>query len=306
MARNQQNNNSGSSWNDNHRYSNSDETIMRRGDDRTIESRNWGPQNERNSYRTDDYPTDKPMTRGNSQNMGSGNYGWSNDYRPSNDYRSSNDNRSTGDYRTSGSSRSNGTDRMSDYGSDNSGYGSSMYNSPSYDSSSAPTWQSPNNQGFDRSYGRQDNMYGQGGDLSNSQRTWGGGSTNFGSATSDTLRSGPHAGKGPKNYRRSDDRIKEDVSDALERHAHIDASELELEVKDGVVTFKGHVEDRRTKRMVEDAIEHVNGVRDVRNELTVDQSIFTQARNALFGETAESQSASSTNANRSTATKSKH
>ena len=110
---------------------------------------------------------------------------------------------------------------------------------------------------------------------------------------------GPHSGKGPKNYRRSDDRIREDVSDALERHPHVDASQLEVEVKDGVVTLRGHVEERRLKREIEDSIDHVPGVRDIRNELQVDQSLFQRAKSALFGESAEANSGASTNANAS-------
>lgn len=130
-----------------------------------------------------------------------------------------------------------------------------------------------------------------------------------GSDTSESERprqAGEHYGKGPKNYRRSDERIKEDASDALERNALIDASEIELDVKDGVITLRGHVEDRRTKRLSEDVVGGIYGVKDVRNDLTVDQSIFKQARNAFFGESVEPQSASKTNANTSTAMKPRH
>ncbi len=93
-----------------------------------------------------------------------------------------------------------------------------------------------------------------------------------------------HAGKGPKGYKRSDDRIKEEVSESLERHPHIDASEIEVDVKDGIITLRGHVEDRRQKRLAEDTIEHLQGVKDVRNELTVNQSLFERAKEFLTGE----------------------
>ncbi|HEY1497035.1 MAG TPA: BON domain-containing protein [Candidatus Solibacter sp.] len=78
---------------------------------------------------------------------------------------------------------------------------------------------------------------------------------------------GPHAGKGPKGYLRSDERIREEVCDALMRHAHIDASEIEVRVKDGEVTLTGTVDRRDEKRMAEDAVETVQGVRDVHNQL---------------------------------------
>jgi osmotically-inducible protein OsmY len=78
---------------------------------------------------------------------------------------------------------------------------------------------------------------------------------------------GQHAGKGPKGYRRSDDRIREEVCDALTQHGHIDASEIEVRVKDGEVTLTGTVERRDEKRMAEDAVERVQGVREVHNQL---------------------------------------
>lgn len=99
---------------------------------------------------------------------------------------------------------------------------------------------------------------------------------------SDTSRS--YSGRGPKGYRRSDDRIREEVSETLERHPMIDASEIEVDVKDGMVTLRGHAEDRRQKRMAEDIIENLSGVKDIRNELTVNKSLFERAKEALLGE----------------------
>jgi hypothetical protein len=81
--------------------------------------------------------------------------------------------------------------------------------------------------------------------------------------------SGPHAGKGPRGWQRSDERIREDVSDRLEQHGHIDASELDVEVHNGEVTLRGSVDDRRQKRLAEDLVESITGVKDVHNELRV-------------------------------------
>lgn len=78
---------------------------------------------------------------------------------------------------------------------------------------------------------------------------------------------GRHAGRGPKNWRRSDDRIREDINERLTEHPHIDASEIEVQVKEGEVTLTGTVEDRRYKRMVEDLVEGVSGVKEVHNQL---------------------------------------
>lgn len=84
---------------------------------------------------------------------------------------------------------------------------------------------------------------------------------------------GPHYGKGPKGYQRSDERIKEDISEALRVHSEIDATEIEIEVSAGVVSLSGTVDSRKTKRMVEDEIELISGVNDVKNDLRILTSV---------------------------------
>ena len=79
-----------------------------------------------------------------------------------------------------------------------------------------------------------------------------------------------HFGKGPKGYKRSDERIMEDVSQALTDHHDIDASDMEVAVKDGEVTLTGTVERRDTKRLAERVVEHVAGVTDVHNQLRLE------------------------------------
>lgn len=78
-----------------------------------------------------------------------------------------------------------------------------------------------------------------------------------------------HYGKGPKGYKRSDEKIHDEVCDVLTTHYDIDASEIEVEVKDGVVTLGGAVESRETKRLAEDVVADMNGVMDVRNNLRI-------------------------------------
>jgi hypothetical protein len=77
------------------------------------------------------------------------------------------------------------------------------------------------------------------------------------------------AGRGPKGYRRSDERVLEDVSQALEEDPRIDASEIEVVCHSGEIVLKGSVPDRRMKRLAEDCAENLPGVKDVRNELRV-------------------------------------
>jgi hypothetical protein len=77
------------------------------------------------------------------------------------------------------------------------------------------------------------------------------------------------AGRGPKGYQRSDERICEDISERLTEHPQIDASECEVKVQGGEVTLIGTVNSRRAKRIAEDLAEQVSGVKDVSNQLRV-------------------------------------
>ncbi len=80
---------------------------------------------------------------------------------------------------------------------------------------------------------------------------------------------GPHAGKGPVGFQRSDERIRELVCEALTDDGEVDASRIEVRVKGGEVTLTGAIEDRRMKRLAEDCVEAVPGVKDVHNQLRI-------------------------------------
>ena len=83
------------------------------------------------------------------------------------------------------------------------------------------------------------------------------------------LHGGRFSGRGPKGYKRSDDRICEDVCDRLTQDPEIDARDLTVNVKNCEVTPEGFVEDRRMKRFAEDCAEDVPGVTQVHNRLRV-------------------------------------
>lgn len=83
---------------------------------------------------------------------------------------------------------------------------------------------------------------------------------------------GQHAGRGPKGYRRDDARITEDINEALTHDAHIDASEIEVQVSGGEVTLTGTVDNRDAKRHAEDIAERISGVSDVNNQIRVSKS----------------------------------
>jgi osmotically-inducible protein OsmY len=80
---------------------------------------------------------------------------------------------------------------------------------------------------------------------------------------------GQFRGCGPKGYRRSDDRIREDVCERLTQDDRVDASNIEVTVKDGEVTLSGTTHSREDKRRAEDIVDSVSGVRDVSNSLRV-------------------------------------
>jgi hypothetical protein len=80
---------------------------------------------------------------------------------------------------------------------------------------------------------------------------------------------GEHRGRGPKGYKRSDERIREDVSDRLTDDPLLDASDIELTVAGGEVTLNGTVTSRFAKRRAEDCADAVSGVGHVQNNLRV-------------------------------------
>jgi osmotically-inducible protein OsmY len=83
-----------------------------------------------------------------------------------------------------------------------------------------------------------------------------------------------HRGRGPRGYRRSDERIREDINDRLTDHPYIDATDVEVSVASGEVTLTGAVESRQAKRLAEDIAESVSGVTNVENRLRVNRGAF--------------------------------
>lgn len=75
-------------------------------------------------------------------------------------------------------------------------------------------------------------------------------------------------GRGPKGYKRSDERIRDDVAERIARSG-VNAEDVELAVDKGEVTLTGYVDHRADKRMVEDLAEDVFGVEEVQNHLRI-------------------------------------
>ena len=104
---------------------------------------------------------------------------------------------------------------------------------------------------------------------------------------------GGHRGRGPKGYTRSDDRIREDVSDALSDDHHVDASEITVAVSGSEVTLTGTVASRQEKRRAEDCADRVSGVKHVQNNLRVKETTPSYSSSG-FGSGADATSGTST------------
>lgn len=171
-----------------------------------------------------------------------------------------------------------------------SGHGSQGYSGSSYGSSGQGNYGSG---GYSSNYGRRDynrdrerNIYG--GDERNYgnanqgafdrdwwQKTKDEVSSWFGDNDAERRRridrqvSGGYRGKGPKDYKRSEDRIREDVCDRLSDDDLLDATHITVQVEGTEVILTGNVNSRDQKRRAEDVAESISGVRNVENRLKV-------------------------------------
>lgn len=112
--------------------------------------------------------------------------------------------------------------------------------------------------------------------------TWGaGGERNWFDRATDTVagwfsddddrRERGYRGHGPSGYSRSDERIMEDACDALTEDWGVDARQISVSVSNGEVTLDGKVPSRQQKRRAEDCVDDLSGVRNVQNNLRVEE-----------------------------------
>lgn len=78
-----------------------------------------------------------------------------------------------------------------------------------------------------------------------------------------------YQGLGPKDYKRSDSFIEEEVCEKLAHDIYIDASDITVSVQDGIVRVFGTVSNRKQKFNIEDLIEEVRGVVEVQNDIKI-------------------------------------
>jgi hypothetical protein len=96
---------------------------------------------------------------------------------------------------------------------------------------------------------------------------------------------GPHSGRGPQGYQRSDARIEEDVCEHLTHHGMLDATGIQVHVENGEVTLTGTVESRQAKRLAEVILESISGVRDIHNQLRVQRDQGQGHQNPFMAQT---------------------
>lgn len=77
-------------------------------------------------------------------------------------------------------------------------------------------------------------------------------------------------GVGSRHYRRSDERIREEVEDSFCEDPHLDPHNVDVQVEDGVVTLTGSISDRSMKRHAGNLADAVRGVKDVNNLLRLE------------------------------------
>jgi len=94
----------------------------------------------------------------------------------------------------------------------------------------------------------------------------------FGDDDAARRREQDYSGHGPSGYTRSDERILEDANDELTDDWAVDARNIQVTVTNGEVTLDGTVPSRDQKRRAEDCVEDISGVKNVQNNLRVQEA----------------------------------
>ncbi len=89
--------------------------------------------------------------------------------------------------------------------------------------------------------------------------------------SNEKINSGGHKGKGPKDYKRSEERIREDVCDRLSDDDMLDATDIQVQVQENEVVLTGTVNEREQRRYAEDLVESISGVSHVQNNIRVNR-----------------------------------
>lgn len=155
------------------------------------------------------------------------------------------------------------------YQSQNEGRGQSQFND----------WASINRSESDREYPQGRGQSGQQGYGNQSERGMSSGRSGlerstgsyWGAESGSSAQSnkGRFSGTTPKNFKRSDERIYEEICEKLSDEGHFDISEVEIKVEGGEVTLEGSIESRSDKHRIEILAESVMGVKEITNQLKI-------------------------------------
>ena len=219
-------------------------------------NQNWQNSNDSNQWRDD-------LNRMNQQN----NYGQSDWRRRDVDYGNEYSN-----HRNMGNSYNQGWNQ--NYGSNSDDY-NDRYRNTGYGEGTGGY----SNRNYDRSNDWRNNRENDYNNTGNNDRGWWDRTRDevsswFGDDDAERRRrmdrtSGPHKGKGPRDYQRSEDRIREDVCHRLADDDRVDASDIQVQIQKDEVILSGTVNSREEKRRAEDVVESIYGVRNVENRIRV-------------------------------------
>jgi osmotically-inducible protein OsmY len=95
-----------------------------------------------------------------------------------------------------------------------------------------------------------------------------------------------HRGRGPAGYKRSDERINDEVHERLTDDPWVDASNISISVSGGEVTLSGTVDEREAKHRAERIVEDISGVAHVQNNLRVERGNPLTGSGRGFGDSA--------------------
>lgn len=87
---------------------------------------------------------------------------------------------------------------------------------------------------------------------------------------------------GPRNYQRTDERIRDEICERLTFTNGVNVREVSVEVEKGVVTLSGTVERRSQKYDIEDIADNTFGVTEVDNRIRVQRQSTNDAVDAGF------------------------
>ena len=94
-------------------------------------------------------------------------------------------------------------------------------------------------------------------------------------------------GLGPKGYKRSDERISDDVHQRLADDAWLDATNVNVSVSGGEVTLSGTVDSREAKHRAERIVEDLSGVNHVQNNLRIERGSYFTSAGRGYGDSAQ-------------------